>query len=354
MTAIKLSFKVAEMSSRLTVCLCLLLVLGGCGQREEIRRYRVPRAAESPRPQPKSSAPTRMLAAIVPHKDQAWFFKLTGAPDAAAAKAEEFETFLKTVKFSDGDNAKPTWQLPDGWRQERASGMRFATIRIDSADDELEMSVSALPRGSDDLEKHYLDNINRWRGQIQLPPISREQLDDETTKLELPEKHTAVVVNMVGGSASLPAATQEPPADASGSGLKYDVPEGWKPGKSGGLRKAAFEVQADDQHVEITVIDLAEAAGEVLPNVNRWRGQVKLGETTDAELKQEARSIEVGGVRGTYVELIGPESASPRQTILGVIAIHGGKSWFIKLQGDTELAAREKGRFEEFVKSVRF
>lgn len=353
--------------------LCLIGLLSGCKPQEQIQRYKAPRTAEPFRREPESSAPARMLAAIVPHQDQEWFFKLTGAPDAAEAKREEFHTFLKSVSFTSGEAPKPTWQLPGGWQVEAGTGMRLATIRIGSGDEALELTVTNLPKKSDDLDEDCLANINRWRGQLQLPPIELAQLAAETTRLELPDSHMAIVVNMEGqmaanrpgagpftsggggvGPANRPAAAPERPADAVDSELKYDAPKSWTVGKSGGLRKAAFEVQADGKRVDITIIDLSEAAGELLPNVNRWRGQVKLEDTTAGALKKEAKQIKVSGVDATYVELIGPESASPRQTILGVIAIHGGKSWFVKLQGDSELAAREKIHFEEFVKSVKF
>jgi hypothetical protein len=42
-----------------------------------------------------------------------------------------------------------------------------------------------------------------------------------------------------------------------------------------------------------------------------------------------------------------------RQAILGVMAAAGGRLWFIKLKGDHDLAAREKPRFEAFVKSLK-
>jgi hypothetical protein len=66
--------------------LCLLSLLGGCTPQEQIQRYKAPRTAEPVRSEPETSNPARMLAAIVPHQDQAWFFKLTGQPDAAEAK----------------------------------------------------------------------------------------------------------------------------------------------------------------------------------------------------------------------------------------------------------------------------
>lgn len=136
--------------------------------------------------------------------------------------------------------------------------------------------------------------------------------------------------------------------------LAYDVPEGWTTGGIGVMRKAAFVVQDGERKVEITAIDLAAAAGALLPNVNRWRGQIELADFTQAELDEVVVPIQVAGVEGHYVELLGPEETDPRRAILGVVAIRGQKAWFFKLSGDAELALREKERFQSFVKSVEF
>ena len=42
------------------------------------------------------------------------------------------------------------------------------------------------------------------------------------------------------------------------------------------------------------------------------------------------------------------------QTILGAILVRQGTAWFIKLQGDPELADRERAHFESFVQSLVF
>jgi hypothetical protein len=106
-------------------------------------------------------------------------------------------------------------------------------------------------------------------------------------------------------------------------------------------------VKEGEKQVEITI---SMAGGDLLSNVNRWRGQVQLGEVTAAELARSVKPIQTLGATGEYVELVGTNG----KTILGVRADAGGGVWFIKLQGDSDLAAREKARFEAFVKSVRF
>lgn len=136
--------------------------------------------------------------------------------------------------------------------------------------------------------------------------------------------------------------------------LSCDTPQGWTPGDASGMRKLAFVVQDGERKVEITAIDLAASAGALLPNVNRWRSQIQLGEITQEELEKSVRPILVAGLDGQYVELVGPEKADPRQAILGVVAIRGERAWFFKLSGDADLALREKERFEAFVKSIRF
>ena len=40
--------------------------------------------------------------------------------------------------------------------------------------------------------------------------------------------------------------------------------------------------------------------------------------------------------------------------MLVVIAPHGGRTWFFKMTGPADLAAKKKPAFEAFVKSVRF
>jgi len=138
------------------------------------------------------------------------------------------------------------------------------------------------------------------------------------------------------------------------SGLAYETPEGWVAGKAGGFRKAAFEVHDEGRKVEITAIDLPGSAGNVLDNVNRWRGQIQLTATKQADLDKQLKKLPVGDATGQFVELIGPDTASPRQAILGVILPVGSKTWFFKLQGDSTLAEKEKTHFEEFVRSIKF
>jgi hypothetical protein len=187
-----------------------LLAAPSCNRPEAIQHYTVLKpppidspvdapagAAERPAGEPKD----RTLAAIVPVGSQGWFFKLTGPKDAVAAKEHQFVTFLKSLHFS--AEGKPEWTLPQGWQQRGGSDIRYATLVLDSDKNAngrtsaLEVSVTVLPKASGDDVSYALVNVNRWRGQLKLPPIGKEQLATETTQIELAGA-VATVVNLLG------------------------------------------------------------------------------------------------------------------------------------------------------------
>ncbi len=175
-----------------------LLVAPGCGSREEIQSYTVPKDVEPPAAEPAADVaepadvgePTdRMLAAIVPVGNQAWFFKVVGPVAAVDQREEEIDEFFASIRL--GDDGRPTWELPaDDWTQEEGSGMRAATIRIPADGDPLELSV--IPAmGS------VLSNVNRWRGQMKLPPVGEAELNEFTRQLQAGDV-TITVVDLRG------------------------------------------------------------------------------------------------------------------------------------------------------------
>ncbi len=353
----------------------LLVLLSGCGKPEPITRYQVPkeeRLATAAGGHEATGPNRRMLGAIVLSPPKAWFFKIIGTEEAVgqAGRIGLFKEFIQSVKFvGEGEAAVPEWTLPEGWRREPGSAFRYATIQIGDEKQPLELSVSSLALPEGDPDPYILSNINRWRGQLELEPQVQIEPNEGVTRLKLAGGEAVTWVSFVSQSASGGAGHPPPgqgrspddagPDDAGKasqptSPLTYETPDGWIPGRIGGLRKAAFEIAAEGQHAEMTVIDLAPAAAELLPNINRWRGQIQLDKMTQAQLDEQLQKIEVDGNQGQYIDLVGPADAKPRQAMLGVIALAEGRAWFFKLKGDAKLVAQEKNRFEDFVRSLRF
>ncbi len=375
----------------------MAVVFTGCEKPAEIESYKSLKPelvgktyfGEIDTPAAKPAATTdRMLAAIIPHGDKLWFFKTVG-PDAVIGQhTTEFAQFLSRLHFDSAADAAPQWTLPDGWQDAAAAADqaamsmgRFATLQMGADPEAPKLAVSALAKPEGDERGAILQNVNRWHGQMGLKPITLEKLSDELSDIPLGTDH-AFLLKLVGhfgaggmgrppfagGGAALPdghppidssagagpGPIAAPPSESSGD-LKYDVPLGWQSKQpSNSMTTAAFAVSEGSQAAEITVMPLPARADFLLLNVNRWRGQLNLPPITADELKSAVKQIPAGDATASYVQLVAPADASPRQAILGAMATHGDEVWFFKLKGDADLAERERPKFEAFVKSIRF
>lgn len=347
----------------------LLAIVGlpGCEKQEQVASYTVPSHESIQTPEFKEklaqrqTQPARMLAAIVPHGQALWFFKLQGPPEKVSELEPVFRNLLSTVRFN--QSTDPTWTLPDGWREDPGDALRYRTLVI-PGDPKLETTVTKL-FASENLDEAILANINRWRNQLDLPFIQLEDLASRTEKMDS-EAGPITLLNIVGkakpksampaGMPSMgqrsegPEETAKPAAHTAAEKdgeITYNTPSEWTsvPAKSM-FTLAAFEAVDGSKKVAITI---SRAGGSKLANVNRWRGQLGMGPLTDEALQKSLQTIPSGARTAELVELKGEA-----QTMLGAIIPAGNQSIFVKLTGDHELAARERTRFEEFVKSVKF
>ncbi len=342
----------------LLVC-CLLL--SGCEKAEQITFDTVSKheslqssefLVNYERSHPK---PERMIGFIVPRTSALWFFKLQGNIEAVTARENDVREFLKSVQFLSDD--KIEWVLPAGWQRLPGNEMRYATLVL-NGQPSLEMSVTTFPSRPDlPHSDQVVQNINRWRGQLSLPPIDDEDLADQSEKLT----QGGVIgywTSLIGRPKPKPAAMAPPqrsqPVQQSSETAErgteptlpaYDTPAEWSEGPPAMFAVVSLQVADGETKAAITV---TSARGNRLDNVNRWRGQVGLGPITEAELTSTAKKVEVGSLSGDLYEM-----AEGGRSIFGVIVEDRGQMWFVKLAGDTALAERERGRFEEFLKSLR-
>ncbi|MCA9073054.1 MAG: hypothetical protein KDA84_29230, partial [Planctomycetaceae bacterium] len=315
------------------------------------------------------------LAAMVSKGSKTWYFKVMGDEELVETQTKNFDDFIRSLDFADGN--APTWKLPEGWTQESSGGgMRFATLKIPT-DSPLELSVMSLPSLGDDYEKYTVDNINRWRGQVNLSPITKANLAEETQ--EVPTKDgQAIVVDLSGwqekGKPSMPpfaggggpfsggapfaggGGQSRPQAplrqQPTASGLpELDLPKGWTktPNKSG-LTLASYQLEDGGKQAEVTLIRMGLLPDQLLlVNINRWRGQVNLEPITAGEVQKAMTKIEAGDQTGRYLKLDGPEKAM----LVGMLN-NAGSTWYIKMLGDTPLVKTKEAEFKKFVQSVRF
>src|SRR5262249_38066326 len=136
-----------------------------------------------------------------------------------------FDRFLGSVKFK-GD--EPVWDAPEGWRPEGQTQFRFATFRSGP----LELRVSRLPNVA--AAADVLQNVNRWRGQVNLPPLTAAELKEQAREVKI-DGIAGTRVDMTGtrGAGGMgrtpPFAGGPRPGPAAGPApFKYTTPEGWE------------------------------------------------------------------------------------------------------------------------------
>jgi hypothetical protein len=356
--------------------------LVGCGQGPKVTQYEVP----------KEPTPDRMLAALVPHGSEAWSFKMTGPVDAVGKCTDKFDALVQTVTFPDPAGGEPQWILPGGWTQEAGGAqLRFATVRIPDSQSPLELTVAKVSWGSGDETQEILANVNRWRGQMQLTPISAEDLSDETRALKLTaDQSKAIVVDLAGrlkaGGMSPPFAsaakgdlpTGHPPVGEKTVGAKAaagesaaakkstqvavdpnlpftcDLPAGWQPAPLRTFSVATFAVEKDSQKVEVTVTPFGGGAGGLLMNVNRWRNQVHLPPVSEGELESLLNAYKVAGRPAQMVRLFSPKNAEAPLAIVAVVADRDETTWFFRMSGPPEFVEDEQPHFDKFMASIKF
>jgi hypothetical protein len=152
----------------------------------------------------------RILVAMMTSGGTSWFFKMRGEESFVTAQKPAFVQFLKSVNFaapaatvaaapmpgtslgtenslvpkantlvmggmtSSGDG-KPVWTIPAGWQQADPGAMLLAKFSIVSGGAKADVNILSSGIGGG-----LAANVNRWRGQLGLPPVTAE---DEFSKM---------------------------------------------------------------------------------------------------------------------------------------------------------------------------
>jgi hypothetical protein len=346
-----------------TIGLFAVALCAGCTERPVVRQYTV-----SGKVPAELLTIDRMLGAIVPRTTEAWFFKVVGPTPAIAAAESQIREFLSKLKFT--DQGPDLANLPTGWNSGGKKAMRFATLLIDTPDTQLDLSISMLPI-SGEWDEQVVSNVNRWRGQMKLPPSTEKWAGAVPIEIAAAEAKQAIWVDLTGQmganpsmspiAAIPPAPDSNPnppdlkPAPADASPIKFATPEGWRPGKMSMMRLAAFNIGPEDDPAELTII---QAGGDLRGNVARWLGQVRGDSPPDSvvgEAMAASESIQVSGRPGQRYYLDGGEAnATPAQAIdATIVPMETGMSVFIKATGSPKTIKAEKERIGEFIRSLQ-
>jgi len=168
----------------------------------------------SEKPLSEAKSLLRLTVAMISRGDTCWFFKLTGDDALAREQKPAFLQFLKSIDFSQAVESvqfahaphpvstnskevphenpdKPLWNVPPGWQEVPAGGMLVAKFSIPGENGaKAELNISPTGGG-------VLMNVNRWRGQLGLEPVSDADLPRQTQSLDVLGGQ-AMLVDMTG------------------------------------------------------------------------------------------------------------------------------------------------------------
>ncbi len=286
---------------------------------------------------------------------------------------------------------KISWTLPAGWRETPPGQVNLAAFNIQSAaGQDAQVTVAALPY----LAGREKDIVNLWRGQLGLSELDADQarevlrdlpINDEQAKLfELtsgdaakPDKILTVMIHRPGASwfyklsgdtvtveaqrtafidfiksvkldeSATSAAAAPANVGSGGSEFAKVAPKDWQVLPAGQMQLAKFavpDVQGAKAQVSVSMFD--NDTGGTLANVNRWRGQIGLGEITAAQLSEVSSPLDAKLPRAVLISLTNND-----QQIIGAIVPRGGQWFFYKMMGSAPAVVAQKEAFVRFAAS---
>jgi hypothetical protein len=305
--------------------LIILPIVGGTAcNRSDIEAYSVLR------PQ------YRLLGAIVPTEDSVWMIKLLGEESLVEQQREKFLGFVKGLKFPANGTPPIEWKIPDGWQHETGRGLRYASLYI--GDQGLVVTVF---RFGSEAQGMVVQNVNRWRSQLNLPPISAQQFVALPT--ETIDTTRGWIIDLRGKTLA------EQPVEEPVETPAVEIPTDWvRLPSTGAQRIEGYRIGEAADDVEMTVTRFPGDVGGLTANVNRWRGQVGLPNLQDNEIASNTQTLTVEGKSCVYVDATGSS-----KRVLGVIYPVDGRTIFFKLIGPSSKVGKQKPAFESYVRAFK-
>ncbi|MFT5171522.1 MAG: hypothetical protein ACI9BD_001299 [Candidatus Marinamargulisbacteria bacterium] len=145
-------------------------------------------------------------------------------------------------------------------------------------------------------------------------------------------------------------------ASAQNQGLPFtfSAPQNWTYAPGSGMRLGTFSVTNKEGSAELTLTSLYGEAGGLLANVNRWRGQLKLGSVESGSLARHVQSLDISHHPIQLVDLEERTQHEKKKRFLVGVMENGTQTFFFKLVGHHGVIETEKKTFLDFLKTVHF
>lgn len=168
--------------------------------------------------------------------------------------------------------------------------------------------------------------------------------DEPVSYLVPKEEAVAAPVPSMKTQSATPAAQMAPPAS---TGYTAELPEGWTEVPGSGMRKVSYKI--DGTSIDFYLISLS--MGDVTSNVNRWRGQVSLGEATAEAIAEDVETLKVEGHEADYIEIYNEEGG---KGIIAAIVDLAPQYWYFTGKGSVDELKAHAADIRAFLTSIKF
>jgi hypothetical protein len=303
------------------------------------------------------------------------------------------------------DASELHWHPPAGWTEKPPAPMRDVNLQV-AGDPQAECYLTTLGGEAGGLEP----NINRWRSQLSLPPLSAADIaalprvpwlggdavyvdfEGAFTGMsgEPPRQGWRIVglvlvrpdqsrfLKMVGPAEVIarevaafrelaasfdgeppreqaePGAGAGPPVDEEHAALTWHAPPGWRRGPDKAMREVTYFAGEGDA-VECYVTLLGGDAGGVLANINRWCTQMGAPPLSEADVAQLER-VPMAGTDGFFVRIergAQPGVADAQELLEGAVCLLDGRALFVKLAGPRDAVEAQHAALLAFCRSMK-
>jgi hypothetical protein len=173
-----------------------------------------------------TSSDAGILGAVAERGAITWFVKMAGDKDLVLSQKENFVSYLKSLEFHEGahshaseaevtqvaqvpnaenpvssnteklpaGSAKPNFKSPENWKSKPPGQMVTSAYNIEGDGGQAEVTVSKFPGDVGGM----VANIQRWRGQLGLPPGTAEDARKSAEMFEVGGKKDSYMVDLKG------------------------------------------------------------------------------------------------------------------------------------------------------------
>jgi hypothetical protein len=298
------------------------------------------------------------------------------------------------------------WTTPASWHELAPTSIRIGNFAVPGKGDaKAEVGVFSFP-GSVGTE---LENVNRWRKELKLPPVEADQVTSEPVTIDslpgrlydLPGATSRTVVaslprngatwffklrgdkdtvadakpvflvflqsihfNDAGNEAPAAPAVDNPhgnmetvvPPSGSDDQPKWTLPANWTEKEAGPMIfKSYTAAAAQGQSATVNISFFPGDVGGTFANVNRWRGQMGLPPVDQDKLDSVTQPLDTAGGKATLVDFTGTDARTGLPgRLVAVMVPHADSTWFYKLSGEAAAVADQKAAFVKFVQTVHY